>query len=138
MPDKAFLDTNTLIYLYVGDDERKRNVVCKVLDDNDCITSIQALNETSNVLFRKFALNSTQVKNYLDNIESVCSNVLPVQRNTINTALEIKERYGYAFFDCLMLSSALEGNCEVIFSEDMSDGQVINNTVKIVNPFKVL
>jgi len=135
MPDKAFLDTNILIYLYVGDDNRKRGVVCNALDDNDCITSIQALNETSNVLYRKFELSSEQIKNYLDNIESVCSSVMPVQRDTINSALDLKERYGYDFFDCLMLSSALEGKCNVIFSEDMSDGQIINKKLKIVNPF---
>jgi predicted nucleic acid-binding protein len=133
---KVFLDTNILIYFYIGDDETKRSIVCNLLDNNDCFTSIQALNETSNVLFVKFKLDSIKIKKYLDNIESVCNNVLPVRRDTINTALEIKDRYGYSFFDCLMLSSALEGNCQVIFSEDMNDGQIINNSLKIVNPFK--
>jgi len=35
----------------------------------------------------------------------------------------------------LMLASALEGDCGIIFTEDMSNGQVINETLKIVNPF---
>jgi len=50
-------------------------------------------------------------------------------------ALDLKEKYGYSFFDCLMLASALESGCDVILSEDMGDGQIIENTLKIVNPF---
>ena len=34
-----------------------------------------------------------------------------------------------------MLSSALEHNCSIIYSEDMQHGQIIENTLKIVNPF---
>jgi len=47
---------------------------------------------------------------------------LTVQKNTIIKALEIKDRYGYSYYDCLMLSSALEVHCNVIFAEDMKNG----------------
>jgi len=136
MRDKAFLDTNVLIYLYSEDDESKRNIACSTLDNNDCVTSIQAMNESSNVWFRKFTWDTTKIRNHLDNIELVCDEVLPVHRGTIDEALSIKDRYGFSYFDCLMLSSALEGNCNIIFTEDMNDGQLINDTLRIVNPFK--
>ena len=135
MHDKAFLDSNILIYLYTEDDDSKRNIAQLKLNENICVTSIQALNETSNVLGRKFSLNHTEVKALLDNIEAVCDEILPINRKTIDNALALKDRYGFSFFDSLMLSSALEGGCNVIFSEDMSDGQVIEKTLKIVNPF---
>lgn len=136
MRDKAFLDTNILIYLYTEDDKNKRETVLNVLDDYDCITSLQTFNEVSNVLLRKFSLSAEQIKDHLDNIEMVCSDVMPIHRYTINKALELKERYCFSYFDCLMLASALEGNCEIIFTEDMSDGQVIGNTLTIRNPLK--
>ena len=135
MHDKAFLDSNILIYLYTEDDDSKRSIAQLKLNENICLTSIQALNETSNVLGRKFSLNHTEVKALLDNIEAVCDEILPINRKTIDNALALKDRYGFSFFDSLMLSSALEGGCNVIFSEDMSDGQVIEKTLKIVNPF---
>ena len=138
MRDKVFLDTNILIYMYAKDDENKRKVAQQVLDDNICLTSIQVLNEISNVLSKKFLLSTMQILSILDNIEMVCDDALPVQRETINTALRIKDRYGFSFFDCLMLASAIEGNCHVIFTEDMSDGQIINETLKIVNPFTLV
>jgi len=136
MRDKAFLDSNILIYLYTEDDDSKRSVAQLKLNDNNCVTSLQALNETSNVLGRKFSLNHTEVKALLDNIETVCDEILPMNRKTIDNALVLKDRYGFSYFDSLMLSSALEGDCNIIFSEDMSDGQIIEKTLKIVNPFK--
>ena len=136
MPDKAFLDTNILVYLHSEDDKEKREVAQKVLNDFDCITSIQALNEISNVWFKKLAWDGVKIEKHLNNIEQVCDEILTVDRATVNKALALKDRYGFAFFDCLMISSALDGKCQVLFSEDMSDGQVINKTLKIINPFK--
>jgi len=136
MSDKAFLDTNIIIYFYSEDDDKKRSIANQVLNDYDCVTSIQAMNEFSNVMFRKFSWDATQIKAHLDNIEMVCDEVLPIHRSTINNALALKDRYGFSYFDCLMLASALEGACHVIFTEDMNDGQIINNTLKMSNPFK--
>jgi len=135
MSDKAFLDSNILIYFYSEDDEHKRNTAQQILNNNICVTSIQAMHESSNVWIKKFSWNTRQVKDHLDNIEMVCDTVLPIYRDTINKALALKDRYKYSYFDCLMLASALEGGCQIIFTEDMNDKQLINNTLKIVNPF---
>jgi len=136
MHDKAFLDSNILIYLYSEDDKNKRNIAQNILDDNDCMTSIQAMNEISSVWFRKLMWSADKIKDHLDNIEQVCDEIITISRATINKALSLKERYEFSYFDSLMPSSALEGDCNIIFSEDMSDGQIIEKTLKIVNPFK--
>ena len=136
MPDKAFLDSNVLIYLHSEDDDKKRNAVQSLLDDYECVTSLQAFNEISNVWFQKFMWDSGKIEEHLDNIELVCDDVVPVNRITINNALALKTRYGFSYFDSLMLASALECNCSVIFTEDMNDGQVINNSLTIKNPCK--
>ena len=136
MSVKAFLDTNILIYFYSGNDDGKRNAAHNILNSHDCVTSIQAMNESSNVWFRKFGWEATKIEEHLDNIELVCDDILPVQRITINRALTLKSRYGYGYYDSLMLASALESACEIIYTEDMSDGQIINDTLKIVNPFR--
>ncbi|MCL2420684.1 MAG: PIN domain-containing protein [Defluviitaleaceae bacterium] len=135
MQDRVFLDTNILVYLYSSDESDKRDVSYKFVNSTDCITSIQAMNEASNVWFRKHNLSKTEIAKYLDEIESVCDDTMLVSRKTINLAMDIKDRYGYSFYDCLMLASAMEANCTVILTEDMKDGQVINDTLKIINPF---
>jgi predicted nucleic acid-binding protein len=97
---------------------------------------MQAMNESSNVWFNKFKWSAAKIEEHLNNIELVCDDVLQIHRNTINKALSLKDRYGYSYYDCLMLASALDGNCRFIYTEDMSDGQVINDTLIIINPFR--
>jgi len=135
MNDKVFLDTNLLIYLYSESEAEKRNAVYRIFDLNHCITSLQVLNEASNIWFKKYGWDGTKIQRHLDNIELLCDNILMIERNTINIALSLKDRYGYSYYDCLVLSSALESNCNIIMTEDMNNGQIINERLKISNPF---
>jgi len=84
----------------------------------------------------KIQLGLRKIEEHLDNIELVCDDILSIKRATINSALALKARYGFSYYDSLMLASALEGSCNVIFTEDMSNGQIINNSLTIKNPFK--
>jgi len=47
----------------------------------------------------------------------------------------LHDKYFYSYFDSLMLSSALKSSCDIIYSEDMQHGQVIEKSLKIINPF---
>ena len=51
-------------------------------------------------------------------------------------AVILKNRYKYSFWDSMILASALDSNCDVLYSEDMQDGQLIDGKLKIINPFK--
>ena len=135
---KAFLDTNVLVYFYAESEADKRNAACQALNSYDCLTSVQALNEASNVWSRKHGWSGEKIKKHLNNIETICDEVVVVRRSTINCALELRDSYGYSYYDCLMLASAIEYKCDIILTEDMSDGQIINGELKIVNPFKKL
>jgi len=137
MNDRVFLDANIIIYLYSDDEDEKRDAAYKILNGNKCVTSTQTLNESSNIWYKKYNLNKIIITKYLNEIESVCDDIMLIQRKTINHALIIKDRYGYSYYDCLMLASALEGNCDIIFTEDMNDGQFIEQKLKIINPFKM-
>jgi predicted nucleic acid-binding protein len=96
------------------------------------------LNETSNVWFKKCGWNGAKIKQHLDNIEAVCDEVAAIQRHTIDKALTLKDIYGYSYYDCLIIASALENDCEVLFSEDMTNEQIVENRLKIINPFRTL
>ena len=52
-------------------------------------------------------------------------------------ALKVAERYGYTMYDSLVLAAALTAKTSTIYTEDMNDGQVIEDTLTIRNPFKV-
>jgi len=50
-------------------------------------------------------------------------------------ACDIAKRYSYSYYDSLIISAALEANCDTLYSEDMQNGQIIEKVLRIVNPF---
>ena len=51
-------------------------------------------------------------------------------------ALRIARKYRYHIYDSLVIAAALEASCDVLYTEDMHDGQVIDG-LTIRNPFGV-
>ncbi|SKB16175.1 Putative nucleic-acid-binding protein (fragment) [Planktothrix sp. PCC 11201] len=53
------------------------------------------------------------------------------------TALDINSKYGYTYWDSLVLATALQHNCNILSSEDMQANQLIEQKTIIINPFLV-
>jgi len=134
MPDKVFIDTNVLIYGYSEDEPDKRQRAIDCVRSGEAWISTQVLNETINVLKRKFSLSYSQIRDAVQEISKGFPIVL-VSVNTIEMALNLAERYQYSYFDSLILASALEARCQILYSEDLHDGQRIENQLTIINPF---
>jgi predicted nucleic acid-binding protein len=49
-------------------------------------------------------------------------------------AMEINIHYGYSYWDSLIIATALQTNCSILYSEDMQHDRLIEGTLKIVNP----
>ena len=54
---------------------------------------------------------------------------------TIKKAIEIANKYGFSFYDSLIINAAIESGCKMLYSEDMQHGQVIEKKLTIINPF---
>jgi len=134
MPDKVFIDTNVLIYGYSEDEPDKRQQAIDCVRSGEAWISTQVLNETINVLKRKFSLSYSQIRDAVQELSEGFPIVL-VSVNTIEMALNLAERYQYSYFDSLILASALEARCQILYSEDLHDGQRIENQLMIINPF---
>jgi predicted nucleic acid-binding protein len=132
MPGRAFLDTNVLVYAFSLNDSRKP-VAEKLIVAGGTI-GIQTLNEFVNVERNKLRQSWRTVLDWLRIIEKLCPPVIPVTSATHNLGLRIAQAYGYHIYDSLMLAAALEASCTVFYSEDMHDGQIIEN-LTIRNPF---
>jgi len=63
-----------------------------------------------------------------------CS-IQPVVFSTVKLAQYLIDKYDFQIFDGIIVAAGLEANCDVLYSEDMQDGQVIEGTLRIVNPF---
>jgi predicted nucleic acid-binding protein len=135
MKDRAFFDTNILIYLYSSDDVLKQSIAEKATDDFDCITSIQVLSEFSNICIKKLKMPADIVADAISEIEQYFEIEIP-NIETIKQSLQIHNRYKYSYYDCLIIASALKSSSKYLFSEDMYHTQTIDNSLEIVNIFK--
>ena len=96
---------------------------------------MQVLNEITNVARRKMGLSWTETRTFL----SMMRGLLPVQPLTIDmheTGVGLAERYGLSIYDAMIAASALHADCDTLWSEDMQDEIVLDDRLRIVNPFR--
>jgi predicted nucleic acid-binding protein len=136
MKDKAFVDTNILVYLYSEDEVKKRAVAHDAIEKYNCITSTQTLSEFSNVCIKKLHIQTDVISKSIEEITSACT-IVPVEQETIKKALELHGKYKYSYYDCLIIASALIYNCPLLLTEDLKDLHVIENNLTIRNIFTV-
>jgi predicted nucleic acid-binding protein len=134
MPDKVFIDTNILIYSLSADDDRGAKARQTLLSSTEAVVSSQVISEFISTCLKKNILS-------LDDAAQAANDFMralhftPVHESTINRALRLVKKYKFSYWDSLIAASALENNCSVLVTEDMQHGQVINNRLRIVNPF---
>jgi predicted nucleic acid-binding protein len=134
MSDRAFLDTNVFVYAIVQDDPRSHDAEELIAEGGK--VSVQVLNEFAAVARRKTNMAWGEIQLALEAIKILCPDPLPITLETHQEALVIAEKYGYKIYDALIVASALEARCTILYSEDMQDGQVIDQGLTIRNPFR--
>jgi predicted nucleic acid-binding protein len=127
-----FFDTSALLYLLSGDNA-KANRIETLLSDRGVI-SVQVLNEFAAVALRKLKMPMSDVREVLDTVRAVCA-VEPLTAETHDRGLAVCERYRFSLYDSMLVAAALISGADVLYSEDLQDGQVIDNQLRITNPF---
>ncbi len=135
MPEiKVFIDTNILLYL-LSEDSNKADRAETIVRAGGMI-SVQVLNELANVTHRKLAMSWMEINEFLSLIRSLCS-IKPLTIETHDMGKLIAERYKLSVYDAMIVAAALLGGCETLYSEDMQDGLLIDNQLRICNPFTI-
>lgn len=132
--DRATLDTNVAIYAF-DDASTKAPIARKLLAEADFI-SVQVLNEFANVTFRKRKRGWADIAWGVSRLRNVVPEICPIGAAENAEALRIAERYQLSFYDSLMLAVALTGGARTIYSEDLHHGLAIDDTLRIVDPFR--
>lgn len=127
------LDTNILVYAFQPGP--KRNRAFAVLEQRPA-ASVQLLNEYAHLSRRKFGRSWTEIEQDLKIVRSLLAQVLAVTDEANRSALRIAARYQLSFYDALMLAVALTAGAEILFSEDMQHGLVVEGALRIIDPFR--
>jgi predicted nucleic acid-binding protein len=127
-----FFDTSVLLYLLSGDTAKADRA--ETLLSARGVVSVQVLNEFAVVALRKLKMPLNEIREILDTIRAVCA-VEPITVETHDRGLSVLERYRFSLYDSMLVAAALIAGAKIIYSEDLQNGQVIDNQLRVTNPF---
>jgi len=104
MHDKCFIDTNLLIYA-VTDCNKSETARQLLTQTSSLVISVQVINEFINVCKRKKILPDTKLYPLVSQLITDL-NPVSIDTQTLNTAIDLAQRYHYSTFDSLILASA--------------------------------
>ncbi len=136
MPAKILLDTNLWVYLYAKNQPNHATQVRKIVVSQfeSIVVSTQILGELYHVLTRKNLTSPPEAKAII--LEMITNfPILEIDTTKVLQALDINARYGYSYWDSLVIATALWANCHILYSEDMHHQQVVEDKTQIINPF---
>jgi len=135
--DKIFLDTNIPVYMYSKDEPVKQIIASELIlnDDSEYVISTQVIGEFINILSRKFKYGIQDIKVAVDDFRENFE-VGIIKTDTIDTALFIMGKYRFSYWDSMIVSSALNKKCNILYSEDLQHEQIAEKELKIINPFE--
>lgn len=139
MSDRYFVDTNVLMYAHdsaAGEKHQRAKVLVeKLWETRAGVVSTQVLQELA-VNLRRKAKKPLDAKATREVVSDYLTWQVVVNGGySILEALDLEAKYQISFWDALILDAAHVSGAEVLYSEDLSDGQAYG-AVRVVNPFR--
>ena len=139
MSDRYFVDTNILMYAHDASagakHDRAKALVEELWRDRTGVVSTQVLQELS-VNLRRKAGRPLDVKATREIVTDYLTwQVVVNGGESILDALDLEARYRISFWDALVVHAAHASGAEILYSEDLSDGQTYGS-VRVINPLR--
>jgi len=127
MSARFFLDTNVFVYSFDASSPKKaaqaRKLIRSAIQTRGGIVSYQVVQEFFNVALRRFAkpMSGVDAEQYLS---TTFRPLLAVHSSQAlyGNALRIAARFKLPWYDSLIVASAIEAQCELLYSEDFQHG----------------
>ena len=131
----AFVDTNIWVYAHLAVPADTRHAIALKLVESagERVISPQVVAEYYSVMLR----NSRSDAWIAANLRAMFARtrLQPANGAVVESALALRARYGFSFWDCQIIAAALQAGCSTLFTEDLQHGQVLEARLKVVNPF---
>jgi predicted nucleic acid-binding protein len=133
---RIFFDTNIWLYWYSDTDPAKRTRARQLAAEHarEIVISTQVVQEFYAAGSRKLAIPRRELEAAVDELMELP--VVTLGPAEIRTAIQIERRYQISFWDALIVAAAESGGAEMLFTEDLNDGQRYGG-VLVRNPFRL-
>ena len=126
----AFFDTNILVYAQQAGGKADR---ARALLASGGKLSVQVLNEFTAVSRRKQGKEWHEIGEAISDLLALVDPPLALTLDLHGAARALAEEHRLSFYDALIVVSAIEAGCNVLYSEDMQHGRTIGG-LAIANP----
>jgi len=135
MTENVFIDSNLWVYYHsMKPDEKFAKIRDIILTNfNSIFISTQILGELFYVLVRKSMASQADARRVLEDLTTEFRTIT-VDTNHVFSAIDANMRYGYSYWDSLIIAVALQSNCSILYSEDMQHDQLIEGKLRVINP----
>jgi predicted nucleic acid-binding protein len=127
----AFFDTNILVYAQQTGEKAEQ---ARALFAEGGKLSVQVLNEFVAVARRKQNKTWRQIAEAIADALVLVDAPLALSLDLHLAARALAENHRMSFYDALIVASAIEAGCDILYSEDMQHGRVMGG-LTIRNPF---
>jgi predicted nucleic acid-binding protein len=127
----AFFDTNILVY---AQQTGKKGERARALFAEGGKLSVQVLNEFVAVARRKQNRTWSEIAEAIADALVLVDPPLALSLDLHIAARTLAESHRMSFYDALIVASAIEAGCDILYSEDMQHGRVLGE-LTIRNPF---
>ena len=139
MSGRFFLDTNIFAYTFdakaPAKAKRAAQLIRRAADTGQGIVSYQVVQEFFNVALRKFSepMKAVDAEQYLGTVFRPLVGVHSSQA-LYAEALHLQAKSGMSWYDSLIVSAAIQAQCDFLYTEDLQHGQRFGS-LQISNPF---
>jgi predicted nucleic acid-binding protein len=133
---RVFFDTNLLLYLYGGASEKQkqaRTLFRQCVEANHIVISTQVAQEVYAAGSGKLGIPRPVLREIVTALLDLP--LISIESSHIVSAMQLGDRYQISFWDALILAAAESGGAELLYTEDLNDGQKYGS-VLVRNPFK--
>lgn len=131
--NSIFIDSNICVYAFDKSAPQKQRKAFDLLKDCPCLSS-QVIIESYNACHKKLKLSQAVCEETVLLLTDI-GRIVEIKDATIRSAILFKTKYGFSFLDSMIIATALDANCNTLYSEDMQHNQIIESKLTIINPF---
>jgi predicted nucleic acid-binding protein len=137
MPENntCFVDTNVWLYALIeGQDRVKTETAQSLILQSIPVISTQVINEVCVNLLKKTDISEEHISQLIDSFYAKYP-VVEINKTVLLKASQLRRRYSLSYWDSIIVACALAAETEMLYTEDIQNGLVIENQLRIVNPF---
>ena len=137
-PSREFVDANVLVYAFDASAGKKKAVAEQLLarcwESGVGCLSVQVLQEFFVTVTKKVA-HPLSLDEAAERVREFATwKVFAPTANDVLGAIALQKESKLSFWDAMVLQAAAESGCDVLWTEDLNDGQLIRG-VRVRDPF---